>query len=452
MIKQILAVVIVATFMSCGQFKSGKNIQEQKPTDQPSTTGQPVVANPEPGSAEVMPEQNEKGQQPDESKIALEVTLTPSSANKSSGTSVVTAGQVTLLSDSDFSDSEIGSQVEDAVELATIESGVEQGASGSTFFLTGEEQAEGTATAEESMENEVPVSALPIMKVNPGNYPQFNWLFKNRPNFKKFPQKLVTKRVCEANEAAGTAIVNIEKSGAKESKRVMGVHEFEVLKAGSESIIRTWSKEDQQVQCSEDGKFAAVEQKHRGGYNLTIEFTKNFSKARSHTNNKNGHQQLRSKDVQASGHANLTFSQVGVDETSVINQTTITAEKTRNVVLSKKEGEEIAFTSTRSIASENPLIIEVVRDVDAKTWRSRTIQSGTITDTHKNSQVITSFDQVTITKEGNCKKVSGTITGIITKLDNGNIKSFTITYAADLGKIVYSDGTQKEFIIDLCHD
>lgn len=178
------------------------------------------------------------------------------------------------------------------------------------------------------------------------------------------------------------------------------------------TIERNWSHESMELECTADGKFAAVHKVDKPGLQLSSTYEK--SKSVELTSSRRS----KSRSIAMSGEREIKWMSTDMDETTYTNTLNIELSSSRSVAVSGSRGER----SYESNSQASGIVAEVTRDLETKKWIKKIIKSASVTSTLKNGLVINAeFTDVEFQNSGDtsCKPVSGQITGTFMIPSNG---------------------------------
>jgi hypothetical protein len=259
------------------------------------------------------------------------------------------------------------------------------------------------------------------------------------------------KRHRECTVDGNSAVVSIKRNFSRTFDK-SGMRSITVSMANAGSRTRTWSLEDGQIGCKENGKSADVPKDDRAGVTLDVEFERSKSKSMAMINRK-GEIVERSKSFSAKGERHVKFLSVTEDDEA--SEITVVREQTKKVTrtmhIMNKKGEERFMEHSIESKEDAPMNVTIVRDSGTHKALSRTINSGSlISESKKGGLVETSFDSVTY-EPNNCFPISGTISGSITKPNEDEaFVTYTITFDGSSKLIEFSDGRSHEFSPEGC--
>lgn len=256
-------------------------------------------------------------------------------------------------------------------------------------------------------------------------------------------------RACTADEAAGTATVEIERG--RKAAQFLAVRGDEAgagagkAMGAKEHIVRVWSREGGSVACHENGLRADIDKLDMNGVQLNITFARGIALGGGYKTAFSGSQGALAAGFLAEGKRSLSFSQSvnadGLLETSASIQSEV--KRSIGAANLKQKGSKSLIVKT---SADAPLQVVSLRSADGKELVSRTISSGVLEAAGKNgATLVTTFSAVTYVPGDKClRPQSGSIQSVLTKAD-GTIKEFSVVYSAESAVLTRPDGTSKEF-------
>jgi hypothetical protein len=252
-------------------------------------------------------------------------------------------------------------------------------------------------------------------------------------------------RVCE--EVENTAKVTIDRDLSRSRFAVGPNRAGRSANTFSENIVRIWSKEGGDVNCSQDKKYAAVSKKDLDGLKLDITFSRERSVVAAGKNRGGeGAKVSSSKSVQGTRSVSFEMEPIADDALEFSRKAIITSSSTRNFTHVKKDGSEKQLQA--KISTEQPLVVSALFDAKSLELKERTIESGkTINVGAAGRTISTEYKSVRFVRGDGClMPVSGSVEGLVKKEGQEN-KSFTIEFQGE-GKALYKVSGQEDREID----
>jgi hypothetical protein len=217
-------------------------------------------------------------------------------------------------------------------------------------------------------------------------------------------------------------------------------------------LTRLWSHPSHSIACDEEKKRADVKLEELEGTKVQIDLARNRSKEASYQNKRNGKSFARSMKLEVVGKRQVSWDKVEISEDSYVASKTISSAVNRKLQVQNKAGEERVIERRITISAENPLKVEVTRELETGVALKKVIKSGTIeAERADKGKIITRFNEVVHTQVGRCMADSGTISGEIYPAEATEPSlTFVITFSEGTKRIQFSNGKEAEYTPEGC--
>ena len=256
-------------------------------------------------------------------------------------------------------------------------------------------------------------------------------------------------RVCEEVDATAKVSISRERQASRFA--------FGNKKAGrisnsiSESLSRTWSKENGEVDCNADIQRANIDPKNMDGLKLVVEFSRERKLVAKGTSKDRAEPAVSKGEKVASGVRTVEFSQdpIAQGATEFVRENSISIQAERNFSLVNGKGEEKSLQS--KVSTSEPLKVKALLDASTLEIKERTLESGKLVNVGvKGRTITTEYKSVRFVKGDGCfGPVSGSIQGLVQK-EGQEDKVFSIEFLS-AGKAVYKvTGKEDKEISTAC--
>ena len=259
-------------------------------------------------------------------------------------------------------------------------------------------------------------------------------------------------RSCEI-KSDGSAVVTI--SSEMERKRSIDRKKMsaEGVDMGPGKLVRTWKKEGATLECSKNGKHAAIDWANIQGVNADVEIERSRSRTMTLTNKKTNVTLSTSSSFSLKAKRSISWLEVTKTDSQIIRKKSITSTATRAMSYKNKAGETKSLEVSVATKEGAPLIVEIVRKIAAPhELVTKTIVSGTTESALKDgSKISSTYDNLKFDFDSkSCAVYSG---GFSTSfLDSAGKETKKVTCTVSEGDMACADaaGVAIEIEAPMC--
>ena len=253
-------------------------------------------------------------------------------------------------------------------------------------------------------------------------------------------------------EKDGSVIVNISRDRDRKITKVRNSSSIAINGSKTAKITRNWKKPNTTLTCNTEETHIALKPEDLAATSLTATFERESSQFIEVTK-KNGSIFNKNRSKKSSGTRNITFNGSSVVDGIVTINKSVTLDITASFTRLNKDGLSKTVDTNIITANDAPLVVEVTRNQQDKSWLARKIISGTtIGKNSDGGRIELTYTNALFTKDGECTPTSGTLDGSIYTTSESTLaeKTFTVDFGTEIKTITFSDGSTKEMEIADC--